>query len=114
MNRPDEFQVYTNLCIAAPLLPPECVSISRSDLSSRQFTFKWNSVAPDCLSLHYNILASNCGSCPTTTTNTTVTCTDVPTDGSMCTFALKMTVCGNITGNWSSDSVQGLLKGNVI
>ena len=49
------------------------------------------------LGVHYNILSSKCGSCPTTTTNTTVTCTDVPTDGSVCTFAVETAVCGNIT-----------------
>ena len=33
---------------------------------------------PDCPAIHYNILASNCGSCPTTTNLTTVTCTNAP------------------------------------
>ena len=63
----------------------------------------------DCSSLHYNILSSNCGSCPTTTTNTTVTCTDVPTDGGVCTFSVKTVVCGNIFGNLS-DTLQVKLK----
>ena len=79
------------------------------DLQS-DLAFNWSSVTPDCPAIHYNILSSNCGSCPTTTTHTTVTCTDVPTDGSMCTFALETVVCGNVTGNLS-DNVQGILKG---
>ena len=94
----------------APYPPPDKVSISLVDLSSRRLTFIWSSVAPDCPTIHYNILSSNCGSCPTTTTYTTVTCTDVPTDGDMCTLALETVVCGNVTGNLS-DIVQGILKG---
>ena len=55
-----------------------------------------------CPAIHYNILASNCGSCPTTINDTTVTCTDVPTTGSTsCNFAIQTVVCGNNTGNIS-------------
>ena len=72
------------------------------NVGSRQLTARWSSVAANCPSLHYNILATNCGSCPTTTTNTTVTCTDVPTNGSMCTFAVQTVVCGDIVGNMST------------
>ena len=79
--------------------------MSVANFSSRELVFKWSPVATVCRALHYNILSSNCGSCPTTTTNTTVTCTDVPTDGSVCTFAVQTVVCGNITGN-VSDSVN--------
>ena len=64
-------------------------------------TVNWSPVASDCPAIHYNILASNCGSCPTTTNHTPVTCTDVPTNGSMCTFAVQTVVCGTIAGNWS-------------
>ena len=95
---------------AAPFPSPDRMSISRADVSSKQLIFNWSPVAPDCLAIHYNILASNCGSCPSTTTHTIVTCTDVPTDGSMCTFALQTVVCRNIVGN-SSDTIEGILNG---
>ena len=84
--------------ITGSLSPPEQLHISGIDFSSRKLTFAWSSVSPDCPADHYNILASNCGSCPTTTNHTTVTCIDVPTNGSVCTFALQTVVCGNITG----------------
>ena len=77
--------------------------------ASNKITFTWSPVAPTCPSLHYNILSTNCGSCPTTTTNTTVTCTDVPTDGSLCTFAVQTFVCGNVDGNFS-DLIHVALK----
>ena len=64
-------------------------------------TFTWRLLVPRCRDIHYIILASNCGGCPTTTKNTTVTCTDVPTDGSVCTFTVQTVVCGNIAGNSS-------------
>ena len=75
--------------------------INKNDYSSRKLTFSWSPVAPDCPAIHYNILASNCGSCPTTTNHTNVTCTDVPTNDSICTFAVQTVVCGNIAGNIS-------------
>ena len=78
--------------------PPPKDFIATMDLSLREITFKWSKspVVLDCPSLHYNITTSNCGSCPTTTTNTTVTCTDVPTDGSVCTFSIESVVCGKV------------------
>ena len=84
--------------------------ISQADISSRQLVFNWSPVAPDCPAIHYNILTSNCGSCPTTTTHTTAICTDVPIDGSVCMFALQTVVCGKIVGN-SSETIEGMLKG---
>ena len=84
-----------------PLSPPN-IQISDVDFSLRELTFSWSPVAPDCPAIHYNILASNCGSCPSTTNTTTVTCTHVPTIGSTsCNFAIQTVVCGNITGNIS-------------
>ena len=69
--------------------------------------FNWNTCtsSPVCSATHYNIVASNCGSCPTTTNHTIVTCTDTPTDGNMCTFAVQTVVCGNITGESSQVSL---------
>ena len=85
--------------------PPDKLYISHADFGLKKVTFSWSPVAPDCPTVHYNILASNCGSCPTTTNHTTVTCTGVPTDGNTCTFAIQTVVCGNATGD-SSDSIR--------
>ena len=83
--------------------PPNRLYMSNVDFVTRQLTFNWSrsSVSPDCPgnSIHYNILASNCGSCPTTTNHTTITCTDVPINGTTCSFAVQTVVCGNVTGN---------------
>ena len=43
--------------------------------------------------ISFDILASNCGSCPTTTNHTNATCTDIPTDGSICTFSVRSNIC---------------------
>ena len=61
--------------------------------------FSWSPAAPDHSALRYDIITSNCGNCPNTTTNTTAICTDVPTDGSVCTLAIQTVVCGNIIGD---------------
>ena len=84
--------------------PPDRLYMSNADFVSRQLTFNWScTVSTTCPAIHYcnHILASNCGSCPTTTNHTSVTCTDVPTYGSMCTFAVQTVGCGNITSNRS-------------
>ena len=87
---------------ADPPPPPREVKISTVNYSSREVTFSWSPVDPDCPAISYNILSSNCGSCPTTTNHTNVTCTDVfvPT-GNMCTFAVQTVSdrCGKIVGN---------------
>ena len=44
----------------------------------------------------YDILASNCGSCPNTTNYTNVTCTDIPTNDTTCTFAIQTVVCTDL------------------
>ena len=94
----------------APYPPPERPSLNIVDLESKKISFSWSPVAPDCPAIHYNILASNCGSCPTTTNYTNATCTDVPTDGTVCSFAVQTVVCGSITGN-VSNTAQGIFKG---
>ena len=96
---------------ADPLVSPD-VFITHADLLSRQLSFAWSPVAPDCSTFNYNILASNCGSCPTTTNHTTVTCTDVPTDGSLCGFAIETVVCESITGNLSDVIYVALYRGH--
>ena len=81
---------------------PNNLHISNANFILKEFTFSWSPVTLDCPAIHYNILASNCGSCPTTTNHTNVTCTDIPTDGSTCVFALQTVVCGIITGELSN------------
>ena len=71
-------------------------------------------VAPDYQIIHYNIMASNCGSCPTTTNHTTVTCSDLPTEqNTFCTFALQTVICGNITGILSNPINVSLSASNL-
>ena len=75
-------------------------NIESANLTSDRVKFAWNQAVNDseCPALHYN-LASDCGRCPTTTNHTTIACTDVATNGSICTFAVWTVVCGNITGD---------------
>ena len=90
-------------------IPPNEVSINLSNLGLGQLQFSWDPVASDCPNIHYNILASNCGSCSTTTN---VTCTDIPTQkNSFCVFALQTVVCGDITGI-SSNPISVSLSDN--
>ena len=73
-----------------------------TESGARIITFAWNhSNVSMCPAIPYNILTSNCGRCPTTTDNTEVTCTDVPTDADYCSFALIPTICGGVSPNLS-------------
>ena len=82
-------------------------NLSEFDSLQRILTFNWSIDSPvflvrDCSLrsvIDYNILASNCGSCPTTTNHTTVTCTDVPTDDWIYEFQVQTLFCGMITIN---------------
>ena len=87
---------------AGQLPPPNKLFISTANFVSWYLTFSWSPVASDCpATIHYNILASNCGSCPTTTNHTNVTCTDIPTENSVCTFAIQTVLCETLIGNKS-------------
>ena len=52
--------------------------------------------------VHYVTNQSNCGSCSTTTNHTSVTCTDVPSDESTCSFAVQTVICGDMVGHTSN------------
>ena len=98
--------------VQGPFPPPNTLIISQADFVSRQITFTWSRVVTNCsnlINIHYRILASNCGSCPNTTNHTTVTCTDVPTKGGLCTFAVQAVVCGDFARNLS-DVIRIALK----
>ena len=93
------------LCIKLAIwshLPPENISwlVSYQQLHKYMITFKWNVHPLNCRPT-YNILASNCGSCPTTINHTTVTCTDVQTDDGVCMLAIQTVVCERIAGELS-------------
>ena len=80
----------------ADTIPSLNITSSVNDFTSAQkLIFNWQKICTHSTT-NYTILSSNCGNCPTTTTNTTVTCTDVPTDVhiTLCTFTLQPMVCG--------------------
>ena len=80
----------------APTVSPLSPTTSMVVSSTEQLTFSWTRAFTDCSSVHYNILASNCGSCPTTINHTNVTCTDAPTNGGVCIFAIQTVICGGV------------------
>ena len=93
-----------NPIITAPSQPP--IDVRLIQVQPGKITFNWTSVDPHCDSLSYNIISTNCGQCPPTTSNTSVTCTDITMVtsglGQVCTLSIQAVVCGNITGIQSS------------
>ena len=65
--------------------------------------FAWDTVLTNCIAVYYRVITSNssCGQCPTTTSNTFITCTNPNTSGDTCRFSVQPVVCGNIHGNES-------------
>ena len=68
-------------------------------------TFNWSQpLNLSCDAIHYNISASGCGVCPTST-STSVTCSDVtlsPNSTRLCSLSVQPVVCDNIFGNTSN------------
>ena len=106
---------------AGPLPPPNNLHMNVANFDSRELTFTWSPVFPDCNSINYNILASNCGNCSSITTKTTASCTDVPTTYSMCRMAIQTVLCGFVVGNLSDqitvatiNTEQNIQQGTII
>ena len=75
------------------------MNISLDIVRKGQLHFTWDPVAPACYALQYNINASNCGRCPSTTISTSITCTDVEVDGEeICRFGISTVVCSDVIG----------------
>ena len=82
------------------------------DINQEYLSFSWNiSYLPQIFSdtVVYNIIASNCGTCPNSTTSLSATCVDFIADGSVCSFALQTAICGNSNGP-ITDPIMILLK----
>ena len=103
-------QIQNFLCIINAESSQSPNDVRLSYVQSGRITFNWTSVDALCDSISYNIISSNCGRCPSMTTNTTATCSDVMALGQVCTFAVRTVVCGNITGNMSHP-VHVILRG---
>ena len=58
-----------------------------------RIVFSWSPTFVNCSILHYSIISSNCGSCPTTSTDTNITCTHVPMNGSVCRLYVQAIIC---------------------
>ena len=100
--------LFDLLIIIAPFQPPNDIRLIQ--VQPGRITFNWTSVDAQCDSLAYNIISSNCGSCPPITTNTNVTCTGIVASGQVCTFTVQAVVCGNLTGN-QSGTTSVIMKG---
>ena len=95
--------------------PPPPDDINWTFTQPNQIQFEWNSIADQCLTVHYVIIAKNCGNCLTSTTFTNATCTyNVLTDDNItCSFAIETVICENITGK-RSNPLYVRLKGTVL
>ena len=83
-----------------PHLSPSNVHVDSND--SHQITFAWDEMTVQCSSLQYIITAINCGVCPNTTADKSVTCdTQSQHTNNVCLFAVQTEICGHLWGNRS-------------
>lgn len=83
------------------IAPPSNLHVSHIDIGLIQLTFTWSPVSRN-YTHSYNIQASNCGNCPTSTNHTYATCKNVPTNGNTCIFAIWTVICDDVVGNKSA------------
>ena len=63
----------------------------------RVISFSWSPLnVTGCVLVpnHFTILSSSCGICPNITNQTSVNCTDVPTNAERCLFVIIPNICG--------------------
>jgi hypothetical protein len=106
----------------APFPWPSPNNITLSQINSSRLTFTWNSVSPNCQAVHYEIIATNCGQCPNTTscgvtcpvsTETNSVSCDIDTLATLqepCAIMIQPVICGNISGNSFIFNVSGNYK----
>ena len=105
-----EFSVYQD-----PYGPPGDIHVERFDLVNDQLVLSWNQVTntSQCPAIRYVFTTTNCGSCPNSTTATTVTCISVNASVSVnhtCMFAVQTEVCGHLLGEMSEYLIVNLTE----
>ena len=107
-------------CIAGMMLyyaesypPPSNVHLC--DISQEQLIFCWDHIPQtnNCSEISYTIIALNCGLCPNSTASLSITCINVTTDDSICSFAIETEVCGTIAGK-RGNSIEISLQGFIL
>ena len=83
---------------ADPYPPPHNIFTSSADLSSGIITFTWNPVALNCPFIQYKANTLNCGTCPSMTESTELTCFDVPSNGHTCMLTVQAFICNHTLG----------------
>ena len=62
--------------------------VNVSDINPNHFTIEWSPSASNCLPVIYNILTTDCGECPNTTSDTFITCTNLIINGQVCSVTI--------------------------
>jgi hypothetical protein len=70
-------------------------------------------VTAQCSSIRYIITTKNCGACPKSTTNTSITCSISPRTLGKCMLAIQTEVCGTMVGEKSEYIIVNLYGKNL-
>ena len=94
----------TDCCLLEPFPPPSGLHVETIDHESNQVVFTWNKLTARCSSIQYVITAMNCGVCPNTTTDTSITCISYNVSAQMngtCMIAVQTKICRHLLGERS-------------
>ena len=94
--------------------PPDNTHLAQIS-TKNALTFQWDPIQSICSdTIGYKVNAMNCGVCPNTTLNPSVTCVvSSAFNGNKsvtCALSVETTVCGTNTGN-TSNTVAAILRG---
>lgn len=103
--------MFIFIIIPAPYAPPSGVHVEKVEMD--QLIFTWNEVVPlsQCPYIRYVITATNCGVCPNTTTNTTITCSSFSVsvhENTLCMLTVQTDVCGSLLGEKSDHAIVNI------
>ena len=79
-----------------------------SKVARNRLEFSWDPVQSVCPDVEYKVTAENCGVCPRSTNNTSITCIldgFTATIDKVCLLSIQTAVCGVTEGNRSRSTV---------
>ena len=102
--------MYNNLYPVDPYPPPNNILLTGANMT--QLNFSWSPVDIYCPNISYNInITNNCGECPSSTEDTSISCTTAMGGYDTCFLTIQSEVCGHIVG-YNSHPVEVIRKGN--
>ena len=101
-----------DIILFMPIAPPRNINLMYAN--KHKLVFTWESSCLGCPAVQYIINASNCGECPATTAENTLTCNvSLTATLQTCTLTIKSLVLENYIGS-ASETALVAVKGKTL